>query len=62
MSETNSWSDEIACPHCGHKIRDLWEYDSDATEIECGECEVQIVLVRHVSVLYTATVSPKVKA
>ena len=46
MSETNSWSDEIACPHCGHKIRDLWEYEiavyDDADKDFYGKVESEI--------------------
>ena len=54
---THSDGDRIACPHCGHTMRDLWDYEWGSREIinvECGECEKSFALVMHVSVSYTA--------
>lgn len=43
-------SDSVTCPHCGGKMRDLWDYgwspaDEDL-EIECGHCDARLTLHR----------------
>ncbi len=62
QAETRSTSDEIACPRCGHLIRDLWEYqieDGDTATDVCGECGEGFEIVKRVSVSYTARVSER---
>jgi hypothetical protein len=58
---TESNGDEIACPWCGHKRGDLWDYKWDGREcieVECHNCERPFTLARIVSVTYTATPLP----
>jgi len=58
--ESDTWSEgaaeELPCPWCGHKIRDLWDYSwgsRDEIEAECPECDKPIKISREVSVTYT---------
>lgn len=58
-TESDTWSDgaaeELPCPWCGHKIRDLWDYgwgDQEEIENECPECDKPITIAREVSVSY----------
>lgn len=51
-------SDFVECPHCGHLIRDLWDYCWNGDEDEerrddCGNCEEPIAIKRHVDVVYS---------
>ncbi len=44
--------DNLPCPHCGHILRDLWDYDWGATNSnvmisECEECTKPIDIIRH---------------
>ena len=59
-AETHSDGNEIACPHCGKVMRDLWDYhwsnNDDCIDTECGWCEEPITLSRVVSVDYTCKV------
>ena len=54
MSET--FGDNIICPHCGHIHRDSWEImmEDGVEEIECDKCGQAFVATRHTSVNYWA--------
>lgn len=54
---THSDGDAIACPWCGERQSDLWEYGTarEEVETECGTCGEPFTLRIHVSVTYTAT-------
>lgn len=55
-TETYNDGDTILCPACGDvAASDLWEFAEDDNEIECGSgCGATIMIMRHVSVTYTA--------
>ena len=56
--ETRSQGETIACPWCGHRITDLWDYEWGSRETitsDCGECSKPISISRNVSVDYRAT-------
>ncbi len=55
--ETYSDSDGIGCPHCGHRIRELWDYSwgsRESIEIECPSCDAPILLSCQREISYTA--------
>lgn len=54
------YTSEVTCPHCGHEVRDSWEFDDDG-EWTCGECEQDFTFERIVSCSY-CTSKPKSKA
>ena len=45
---------DFKCPHCGHAMRDAWEYfDGDETcPVECDECGKTFLLCQEVTVQY----------
>jgi hypothetical protein len=55
------------CPYCGHVARDAWEIDfSDGMEgsiddFECGSCEKEFRLERHVRISYSSFSKPDSK-
>ena len=52
------FTEEIICPHCGHRPSDSWEM-SDG-EHECGDCERRFEVSRCVEVTYSTTkIQPK---
>ena len=47
----------VECPHCGHKVRELWEYGLNVDEeitVECGDCGEPYRICCEVTVIYTA--------
>lgn len=57
MKHDTEYTDFIACPYCGYEDHDSWEVDfgnSECAEIECANCEKEILVVRHVSVSYSS--------
>lgn len=58
--ETRDDGGELACPYCGHKMRDLWDLclhdDYQTTIVECGECERPYEVQLRVSWTYTGRV------
>lgn len=57
----HEWTTEIVCPYCGHKDRDSWEWndghEGDGTS-ECGECEREFRVSRHVMIRYSTKAKP----
>jgi predicted RNA-binding Zn-ribbon protein involved in translation (DUF1610 family) len=54
---------EVACPHCGETITDLWDHgwtyeDDETIETECGSCERPINLKKHTRTTYEVEASP----
>lgn len=50
-------SHSAKCPHCGHTMTDLWDYDwagREEIESECGECGEPVLIVLHMTVEYEA--------
>jgi DNA-directed RNA polymerase subunit RPC12/RpoP len=61
-SQTDSDSDGIDCPHCGHRIRELWDYSwgkHTDIEIECPSCDTPILLSCRTEISYTAKAVPQ---
>lgn len=56
---TTDDGDSIACPHCGHAMRDLddhaWRTANGSVRVRCERCRKPIDLRRHEHVSYTAT-------
>jgi hypothetical protein len=60
MDETRSDNESIACPACGERISDLWDYGwhHETIEDECpAGCGATIVITRTVHVSYRAVVA-----
>lgn len=57
VKETYDNGATLPCPHCGHKITDLWDYglhkDDAHTVIQCGECNGYLELRLHIQYMYT---------
>ena len=47
------YTDEVVCPHCGHKHNDSWEIEEG--EYQCDECDGKF----HVTINTTITYSTK---
>lgn len=49
------YTSEPVCPHCGYQMRDAWEdvEGEDWNNVECGRCEKEYRVIRHVSVSFT---------
>ncbi len=50
-------SDEILCPECNARQKDLWDHEWGSREelvTSCGTCGADYVLLRRVSVSYEA--------
>lgn len=55
----HEYTSDPVCPHCGHKHRDAWEWDSDGSgQTECGECEKPFFWERIVTIEYTTSKLP----
>lgn len=55
MTDNETYNtDCIECPECGHKQEDeLYEYNEDSSEWECGDCGKKFQLNVYVSTSYT---------
>lgn len=52
----HEYTDEVVCPHCGHKHRDSYDFFGDSDEdvnAECDECGGVFVATRNVSIDYS---------
>ena len=45
--------EEITCPYCGHKDRDILETPEEDDEFECVSCGNIFQMVRNISVTYS---------
>lgn len=57
MAETHESGGVIECPVCGDTFGDLWDFEWDGCEeidIECPCCGAPLLLLREVSVDYSA--------
>ena len=41
------------CPYCGHEHQDAWEWRSDSSEVNCGNCDTEFHYERIITVEYT---------
>lgn len=49
----------ILCPHCEHKISDVWDYefpiqDGHEAEVDCPHCSGRICIVQSIEKRYTS--------
>ena len=61
--EIDCWlTDQAVCPYCGYADQDSWELGDGGEgsfETDCGECGLEYIVERHVSVSYSS--KPKVQ-
>lgn len=51
-----SYTSEIVCPYCGHKVMDSWEYNSRThDDIDCSDCGKNFDFEVHMSVDYSSS-------
>lgn len=48
----HEYTDEIICPHCGHKYSDCWEWGDDEGVEECYNCYKPFSWTRNITVNY----------
>ena len=50
-------TDEIVCPHCGHKEDDSWDRGEGETigDVECDECGETFYALRVITIDYTTS-------
>jgi DNA-directed RNA polymerase subunit RPC12/RpoP len=59
MEIDHIYTNEIVCPHCGHKYRDSWECGTDEAGGECDweetccECGAEFYASRYIAVSYS---------
>lgn len=62
MSNLDHWRNDgyIICPHCEHKITDVYDYgfniaDEYETEIDCPKCEKVMCITINVEVKFSSS-------